>query len=111
MPKKRVKRDYIMDDSSKNERVARQARPSLPIPKLPFPDPLYPDQWYLVGRAVGGYDMNVREAWLLGYAGRNISISILDDGIQRDHPDLALNYDPLARFNFLLNSIINILQH
>lgn len=40
--------------------------------------------------------MNVRGAWLLGYAGRNISISILDDGIQRDHPDLVQNYDPLA---------------
>jgi hypothetical protein len=40
--------------------------------------------------------MQVREAWLMGYAGRNVSISILDDGIQRDHPDLVLNYDPLA---------------
>lgn len=48
------------------------------------------------GHAVGGFDMNVREAWLLGYAGRGVSISILDDGIQRDHLDLAANYDPLA---------------
>lgn len=48
------------------------------------------------GGAHGGYDMNVRDAWLAGYAGRNVSISILDDGIQRDHPDLAINYDPLA---------------
>uniref|UniRef100_A0A914CF84 Uncharacterized protein n=1 Tax=Acrobeloides nanus TaxID=290746 RepID=A0A914CF84_9BILA len=66
------------------------------IPRLPFQDPLYRDQWYLVGGAIGGYDMNVREAWLLGYAGRNVSISILDDGIQRDHLDIAANYDPLA---------------
>jgi len=49
-----------------------------------------------IGRAVGGFDMNVREAWLMGYAGRNVSISILDDGIQRDHPDLVHNYDPYA---------------
>ena len=68
----------------------------LPVPKLPFPDPLYEAQWYLVGKAVGNYDMNVREAWALGYAGRNVSVSILDDGIQRNHPDLAENYDPLA---------------
>uniref|UniRef100_A0A914ZBK6 Peptidase S8/S53 domain-containing protein n=1 Tax=Panagrolaimus superbus TaxID=310955 RepID=A0A914ZBK6_9BILA len=40
--------------------------------------------------------MNVREAWALGYAGRNVSVSILDDGIQRNHPDIAENYDPLA---------------
>lgn len=35
-----------------------------------------------MGNAVGGFDMNVRNAWLMGYAGRNVSISILDDGIQ-----------------------------
>lgn len=40
--------------------------------------------------------MNVRGAWLMGYAGRNVSVSILDDGIQRDHPDLVANYDPMA---------------
>ncbi len=40
--------------------------------------------------------MNVREAWLLGYSGRNVSVSILDDGIQKDHLDLYLNYDPLS---------------
>ncbi|CAD5207153.1 unnamed protein product [Bursaphelenchus okinawaensis] len=93
VPKKRVKRDYVGDHMVYGPREERQA---LPIPRLPFSDPLYQDQWYLVGRAVGGYDMNVREAWMMGLAGRNVSISILDDGIQRDHADLAQNYDPLA---------------
>ncbi|KAI6241195.1 Convertase P-domain protein [Aphelenchoides fujianensis] len=96
VPKKRSKRDYVAPPPEVEEREKRQVQRSLPIPKLPFADPLYPDQWYLVGRAVGGFDMNVRDAWLLGYAGRNVSISILDDGIQRDHPDLVQNYDPLA---------------
>ncbi|CAG9535619.1 unnamed protein product [Cercopithifilaria johnstoni] len=66
------------------------------VPVLPFPDPLYREQWYFNNGAQGGFDMNVQAAWLLGYAGRNVSVSILDDGIQRDHPDLAANYDPLA---------------
>lgn len=107
-PKRRVKRDYVYNDQvhevsalSRSVRqtfqnVLRRQSAPLEIPRLPFPDPLYRDQWYLTGNAVGGYDMNVREAWLLGYAGRNVSISILDDGIQRDHPDLAANYDPFA---------------
>lgn len=49
-PKKRVKRDYVVDDAPKNGRSIRQTLPrrALPIPKLPFPDPLYQDQWYLV---------------------------------------------------------------
>ncbi|ETN70856.1 convertase P-domain protein [Necator americanus] len=121
-PKRRTKRDYIHHDQHfveqegyepvkhsslvKRRAVSGQSDSFLrrrqtvaeprEIPQLPFPDPLYQDQWYLVGRAVGNYDMNVREAWLMGYAGRNVSVSILDDGIQRDHPDLITNYDPLA---------------
>ena len=40
--------------------------------------------------------MAVREAWSLGYTGRGVVVTILDDGIQHNHPDLAQNYDPLA---------------
>ena len=115
-PKRRTKRDYVHTDDDApaefQESMAKQAfrerrrkreqiasinpDTKLPVPKLPFPDPMYEAQWYLVGKAVGNYDMNVREAWALGYAGRNVSVSILDDGIQRNHPDLAENYDPQA---------------
>lgn len=110
-PRRRVKRDFLPDAEPRPIRqAARVFNNGREIPRLPFPDPLYRDQWYLVscdgtfiyaagfkvGGAIGGYDMNVREAWLLGYAGRNVSVSILDDGIQRDHFDLATNYDPLA---------------
>ena len=40
--------------------------------------------------------MNVLEAWRLGYSGEGVVVTILDDGIQHNHPDLAYNYDPLA---------------
>lgn len=98
-PRKRVKRDYLRSDIRRAEPDPVQSvADSSPrqIPVLPWRDPLYKEQWYLVGGAVGGYDMNVREAWLLGYAGRNVSVSILDDGIQLNHKDLAINYDPKA---------------
>lgn len=36
--------------------------------------------------------MNVESAWKKGYTGKGIVVSILDDGIQGNHPDLALNY-------------------
>uniref|UniRef100_A0A2P2I154 furin n=1 Tax=Hirondellea gigas TaxID=1518452 RepID=A0A2P2I154_9CRUS len=64
--------------------------------QLRFPDPLYRLQWYLEKGASGGYDMNVLPAWQKGYTGKGVVISILDDGIQHNHPDLAQNYDPLA---------------
>lgn len=34
----------------------------------------------------------MKEAWAQGYTGRGIVVSILDDGIEKNHPDLAGNY-------------------
>lgn len=31
-------------------------------------------------------------AWKMGYTGRGIVITILDDGLEKDHPDLQANY-------------------
>ncbi|UYV72888.1 Fur2 [Cordylochernes scorpioides] len=59
-------------------------------------DPLYSQQWYLSHGARDGYDMNVLPAWEAGYTGKGVVVTILDDGIQTNHPDLIQNYDPLA---------------
>ncbi|XP_017011802.3 furin-like protease 2 isoform X4 [Drosophila takahashii] len=64
-----------------------------------FPDPLFKEQWYLNGGAKDGLDMNVGPAWQKGYTGKGVVVSILDDGIQTNHPDLAQNYDPDASFD------------
>lgn len=37
-------------------------------------------------------DLNILAAWSKGYTGRGVVLSILDDGIEKDHPDLAANY-------------------
>lgn len=36
--------------------------------------------------------MNIEGAWKRGYTGKNIVVTILDDGIERTHPDLIQNY-------------------
>lgn len=36
--------------------------------------------------------MNVGPAWQKGYTGKGVVVSILDDGIQTNHPDLSQNY-------------------
>ena len=46
---------------------------------------------WLQSRA-NGLDMNVIPAWNDGYTGRGVVVSILDDGIEKDHPDLKRNY-------------------
>lgn len=59
-------------------------------------DVYWNDQWYLnnCGQAGGpkGLDINVVPAWQQGFSGRNVSVCILDDGIEHDHDDLRANY-------------------
>lgn len=40
----------------------------------------------------GRHDLHVKEAWAQGYTGKGIVVSILDDGIEKNHPDLQGNY-------------------
>jgi furin len=47
----------------------------------------------------GRLDMNVQDAWTQGVTGKGISVTILDDGIEKSHPDLVANYDSLASFD------------
>lgn len=37
-------------------------------------------------------DLNTKEAWAQGYTGKGVVVTILDDGIEKDHPDLLSNY-------------------
>lgn len=37
-------------------------------------------------------DMNILGAWKRGYTGKDVVVTILDDGIERNHPDLFQNY-------------------
>ncbi|XP_017340495.1 furin (paired basic amino acid cleaving enzyme) b [Ictalurus punctatus] len=60
-------------------------------------DPKFPQQWYLYNPS--RRDLQVKEAWAQGFTGRGVVITILDDGIEKDHPDLIQNYDPDASYD------------
>ncbi|XP_039104048.1 proprotein convertase subtilisin/kexin type 4 isoform X2 [Hyaena hyaena] len=62
--------------------LRRRVKRSVAVPT----DPWFPKQWYMV--------------WSQGLSGRGIVVSVLDDGIEKDHPDLWANYDPLASYDF-----------
>jgi subtilisin family serine protease len=70
-------------------------------------DPWFPKQWYLLntGQASGlaGLDHNVVPVWKLGLSGKGVVVSILDDGLEHNHPDLKDNYDPEASHDFNSN--------
>ncbi|OAF70850.1 Dibasic-processing enzyme [Intoshia linei] len=48
-------------------------------------DPLYHKMWYLSR-------MNIQNVWKQGITGKNVTIAIIDDGIESNHPDLSDNY-------------------
>ncbi|XP_067169162.1 proprotein convertase subtilisin/kexin type 4 [Apteryx mantelli] len=64
-------------------------------------DPWFHKQWYMNNDV--SPDLNVLTAWGKGYTGLGVVLSILDDGIEKDHPDLSPNYDPLASYDFNSN--------
>ncbi|KAM4528249.1 proprotein convertase subtilisin/kexin type 5 [Odontesthes bonariensis] len=66
---------------------------------LHLSDPLWNGLWYIQcsDDSTGcRSNMNIAEAWKRGYTGKGVVVSVLDDGLEREHPDLKPNYDPLA---------------
>uniref|UniRef100_A0A915JTX1 Uncharacterized protein n=1 Tax=Romanomermis culicivorax TaxID=13658 RepID=A0A915JTX1_ROMCU len=70
---------------------------------LLFNDPFWPKQWPLHDTRtledLPKLDLHVIGAWKKNYTGRGVVVTILDDGIQWNHTDLAKNYDPLASYD------------
>ncbi|KAM8895396.1 proprotein convertase subtilisin/kexin type 6 isoform 2-T2 [Spinachia spinachia] len=81
-------------------RVKRYAQrhPSI----IHFNDAEWSNMWYIHCNDKNSSchsEMNILAAWQRGYTGKNVVVSILDDGIERTHPDLAQNYDHLASYD------------
>jgi subtilisin family serine protease len=64
--------------------------------KIKFNDENFNLQWYLIDDGqlkIPLYnDLNVKNAWLSGYTGKNVTIVIVDDGLDYEHPDFLGKY-------------------
>ncbi|XP_030029259.2 furin-like protease 1 isoform X2 [Manduca sexta] len=89
------KRDAGLKRELQPSRV--KARPRAADSKFQLNDPKWPHMWYL--NRGGGLDMNVIPAWREGITGKGVVVTILDDGLETDHPDLINNYDPMASYD------------
>ncbi|KAM9516063.1 proprotein convertase subtilisin/kexin type 4 isoform 2-T2 [Guaruba guarouba] len=78
--------------------VKRRAKRSISV--VPT-DPWFHKQWYMNNDV--DPDLNILTAWSKGYTGLGVVLTILDDGLEKDHPDLSANYDPLASYDFNSN--------
>ncbi|MBN3286620.1 PCSK6 convertase, partial [Polyodon spathula] len=81
-------------------RVKRYTRNDLNF--IHFNDPKWSNMWYIHCGDKSNHcrsEMNILAAWQRGYTGKNVVVTILDDGIEKNHPDLAQNYDSLASYD------------
>jgi subtilisin family serine protease len=69
-------------------------------------DPFFSGQWHLNNTGQGGgepaIDVNVLNVWN-NYRGAGVVIGIVDDGLEKSHPDLAPNYSAALSYDFNFN--------
>ena len=63
-----------------------------------YGDPFYGRQWHLHGE--NGYSVQADKVWADGYTGRGVTIAIVDDGLQINHPDLSANVDRTNSYDY-----------
>ncbi|KAG7490700.1 proprotein convertase subtilisin/kexin type 5 isoform X1 [Solea senegalensis] len=103
--KRRIKRDY---KQSPPLSLSSPAYSSQAQTNIFYTDAKWSSMWYIhcnddVHNCQS--DMNIMGAWKRGYTGKDVVVTILDDGIERNHPDLFQNYDPQASFDVNGNDV------
>jgi len=93
-PRRPPPRPIVLDAREDEDNVPKDAMAR-------FTDKEWPRQWYL--NRGGNLDMNVEEAWDMGYSGKGVTVTILDDGVEWNHPDLKDNYVEAASFDINAN--------
>lgn len=79
-------------------------RPLTLLHRAPPPnDYLFPLQWGLKNTGISeqfngtpGADIGIEDAWLITKGSPSIKIAVIDEGVDRTHPDLINNIDPLG---------------
>jgi kexin len=66
-------------------------------------DPFFNQQWHLQGVRAADKHLDLGPAWTAGYTGTGVSISIVDDGTQTAHPDLAGGYSAALSYDYIDN--------
>lgn len=92
-----AKRKKMMDTEHQGNQSAAHLVKNLSLPDaINFNDQEYKMEWYLINEGQFStppqHDMNVKEAWLNGYTGKNVTIVIVDDGLDYEHPDFEGKY-------------------
>ncbi|WP_156097942.1 S8 family peptidase [Synechococcus sp. KORDI-100] len=90
----KYKNSFIREELPSKYKVSFDAKYIAKTMKLPN-DPLFDSQWHLLntGQSLGLLDLDIRapEAWKRQSASPNITVAVIDGGIDVEHPDLVNN--------------------
>jgi kexin len=59
-------------------------------------DPLFSQQWHIVNEVYPQHVLNITGLWDLGFTGKNVTSSVIDDGLDYTSEDLAANFVRVA---------------
>ncbi|KAI8654721.1 hypothetical protein NCS57_01219100 [Fusarium keratoplasticum] len=68
--------------------------------KLEIADPIFTEQWHLFNPVQLGHDVNVTGLWLDGITGQNVTVAVVDDGLDMNSDDLKPNYFAAGSWDF-----------
>ncbi|XP_013793424.1 furin-like protease 1, partial [Limulus polyphemus] len=85
--------------------LKRRSKRDLSSFEVPYlNDPKWKDMWYL--NRGNNLDMNVKPAWDMKISGKGVVVTILDDGLEKDHPDIKENYVRIKLFKDFKSMVI-----
>jgi proprotein convertase subtilisin/kexin type 1 len=95
--KSREKRDHVDLFDKRSESIAYRS--------ANFDDPEWANQWYLKNdnqknkRSLERLDLHVVPVWAMGYTGKGVVVTVLDDGLEWNNTDIVKNYSPEASYD------------
>ena len=98
---KRVPPTTIFKSSSTDLSLADlNLSPDQVIQKIGIKDPGFPNQFHLYNRVERGNDLNLTGVWIQGITGKDVTIVLLDDGVDYEHPDIKDNFFAEGSWDF-----------
>lgn len=68
--------------------------------QMGFKDPMLNQQWHIANPQSKEWELNVTGLWSQGITGRNVSVVVVDDGLDHDHDDLKANFFAEGSWDF-----------
>ncbi|KAF9542152.1 pheromone processing endoprotease [Mortierella hygrophila] len=91
--RRRVKRELVINVDRRDEHVKGETQPQDgTAARFGIKDPGFQYQWHLHNTLQPGNDINVTGVWQQNITGKGAIVSIIDDGLDAESEDLAVNF-------------------